>query len=162
MAPAARVEDVPAEFRGRLVSIIDQSFTGIYRWHARRTLRSVRWVRQAIQDGAPAGLVMLTMLGQRTGYLYYLAVTPSRRGGGVGGTLLDDALQVLHAAGASEGYACAREDNTPSIKLLQSRDFVKMSFRELARLRGPMAAAALWVRMVVAPGETVFLKMIPD
>jgi ribosomal protein S18 acetylase RimI-like enzyme len=161
MSPVARVEDVPAVSREGLTSIIDQSFAGIYRWHAERTLRSVRWVRQAVQGDAPAGLAMLTTLGQRAGYIYYVAVAPSQRGSGVGGLLLDDAFRVLHAAGAREVFACARKDNTPSIRLLGSRGFVKTGFRELARRKGLKAAAALWMRMVVAPGERVYVKVIP-
>ncbi|HET6488020.1 MAG TPA: hypothetical protein VFH83_16450, partial [Spirochaetia bacterium] len=38
------VEEVPSASRAHLVSLLDLSFDGIYRWHARRTLPQVRWV----------------------------------------------------------------------------------------------------------------------
>jgi ribosomal protein S18 acetylase RimI-like enzyme len=158
---ALRIKGMAAESRKSLGSILDQSFTGIYRWHAKRILRSVRWVRMAIRGDAQVGLTMLTMLGQRSGYIYYIAVTPSWRAGGVGGLLLDDALKMLRAEGARETFACVRADNEPSIRLLHSRGFIRMGFRERVRTRGLMNSAILWMRMVVAPGEKVFVRVCP-
>jgi L-amino acid N-acyltransferase YncA len=99
---------------------------------------------------------MFTMIEPFCGYVYYVAVTPSQRAAGVGGLLLDDALRQLAAAGAREVFACIRTDNTPSLRLFESRAFAKVGFRELARARGFGNAARLWRRMVVAPGERVF------
>ena len=59
---------------------------------------------------------MSTMLGQGSGYIYYIAVIPSQRAKGVGGVLLDDALEFLQGSGAREILACVRADNIPSIR----------------------------------------------
>ena len=158
MDSAVHIEEVPAGSREGLRPIIDQSFHGVYLWHARRTLLSVTWVREATRGDTPAGLSMSKMLGQDAGYVYYVAVFPSWREKGVGGLLLDDALQLLRAAGAHEIFACARPGNTPSLRLLRSRDFGKTGFRELVLRKGFSSAAGLWMRMVVAPGENVFVK----
>ena len=101
---------------------------------------------------------MFTMLGPGLGYVYYIAVTPSQRAKGVGGLLLDDALQQLRASKAREMFACVRADNIPSTRLLVSRNFQRTGFRELVRLKGFARAARLWIKMVVAPGEKVFIN----
>jgi ribosomal protein S18 acetylase RimI-like enzyme len=150
------------ESRESLFPILDQSFTGVYRWHARRTLRSVRWVRAAWKDGQQAGLSMHTMLDARVGYVYYIAVSPSHRATGIGGLLLDDALETFRSEGAAEALACARAENTASIRLLESRGFVRTGFGNLARFKGPLRAAALWRKMIVAPGEVVYTKTIRE
>jgi len=156
---AVRIEGVPLESRKLLPPLLDQCFTGIYRWHAKRTLRSVRWVREAIRGDATVGLAMLRMIGERSGYVNYIAVTPPQRAAGVGGLLLDDALRILRAEGARETYACVRAENAPSIRLVESRCFIRTGFYELVRSRGLVSAAILWMRMVVAPGEKVFSRV---
>jgi ribosomal protein S18 acetylase RimI-like enzyme len=158
MSLSAAVHEVPHESRASFLSIIDQTFTGIYRWHAKRTLRSVPWVRGANRGNTRVGMSMLTMLGKGSGYVYYIAVAPSERAAGVGGALLDDALQVVRAAGAREALACVQSDNIWSIRLFESRGFVSTGFCELVRSRGFVSAAFLWTRMVVAPGERVYVR----
>ena len=150
-------EDVPAHARRSLRPIVDKSFTGLYRWHARRTLQSVACVRKATANNAPVGLTMSRMVGSGIGYIYYAALIPALRARGVGGALLDDALQALRAKGARKILACARTRNQPAIRLLLSRNFVRTSFRELAWAKGFVEAARLWVRMFVAPGERVYM-----
>ncbi len=152
------ITEVPGPLRARLVPILDQSFEGIYRWHARRALRSVPWVRQAIRGGLPAGLSMLTMVGAGLGYVYYVAVIPAQRRAGLGGMLLDDALEVLGTAGALETLACIRGDNTASVRLFRSRGFERIRLRDLSRMKGLAAAVVIWAKMVVAPREQVFLR----
>ena len=161
MSPALRIMEVPVETRGSLGPILDQSFTGLYRWHAHRTLRSVTWVRKAARGDTHVGLSMSTMLGGSSGYIYYIAVIPSLRAKGVGALLLDDALRFLRAAGALQVFACVRAGNIPSIRLLKSRDFMRTGFRKTVHLRGFANAVELWLRMVVAPGERVFTKSYP-
>jgi hypothetical protein len=46
-----------------------------------------------------------------------------------------------HQAGAAEALACVRVDNTPSIRLLESRHFERTGFDELVRSRGLARAA---------------------
>jgi L-amino acid N-acyltransferase YncA len=156
-----QIDDVRPEARHTLAQIIDQSFTGIYRWHAAKTLGSIDRVRAASRGDSAAGLTMFTMLEPGCGYLYYVAVRPSNRASGVGGLLLDDAIEALQAGGAHEVFACIRADNVPSVRLFASRGFVKTGFRELARDKGAGHAARLWCRMVVAPGEKLFRKTMP-
>ncbi len=158
MDPALRLVDVPVGSRESFGPILDESFDRIYLWHARRVLRSVTWVRGAASGDAPAGLSMSEMLGPATGYIFYIAVSPSLRGKGVGGLLLDDALQLLRRAGASEVLACVRPENTASLRLFQARGFRETGFRELVRSKGLAGAARLWVRMVAAPGERVLVS----
>jgi len=155
---ALAISDVAPGLRWKLMLIIDQSFHGLYRWHARRTLRLVTWVRQAARGGIPVGLTMSTMIAPGSGYLYYFAVTPSARSAGVGGLLLDDVLAFLKAAGATEVFACVRDDNVASQRLMKSKSFSRTAFREVARSRGARDAVRLWTRMVVAPGERVFRR----
>jgi ribosomal protein S18 acetylase RimI-like enzyme len=92
MSLPVKIAEVPLEFRPRLHAILDSCFEGIYRWHAKRILRSVKWVRTAIRGDEPAGLSMIAMFEGSLGYLYYIAVLPSQREAGVGGLLLVDAL----------------------------------------------------------------------
>jgi ribosomal protein S18 acetylase RimI-like enzyme len=159
-APSAGISSAIRESRGSLLPLVTQSFTGIYRWHAKRILRSARWVRRADQGGALAGMSMLTMFGRSIGYVYYIAVSPSRRGSGVGGMLLDDALQVLRKEGAREAFACVHPHNKPSFRLFRSREFSVLSFRELAKRDGAVRATRLWMRMAVAPGEDVLRRTL--
>ena len=149
------IEDASSKVREALVPIVDQSFQGIYRWHARHTLRSVSWVRKAVREGTPVGLTMSAMIAADCGYLFYVAVVPAARSAGIGGLLLDDVLHLLHAKGAREVFACVRPENRASVRLLESRSFTGTSFGDLARSRGLGAAVNLWLRMVVAPGEKV-------
>jgi ribosomal protein S18 acetylase RimI-like enzyme len=154
------IEEVPVDARGSLRPVLDESFTGLYRWHARRTLRSVAQVRKATRDGVLLGFTMSTMVRRDIGYIYYAAVTTSARAQGVGGALLDDALQRLRADGAQEFFACARKKNKPAVRLLQSRNFVRTTFHEVALAKGFADTVRLWVRMVVAPGESVYVRWL--
>jgi ribosomal protein S18 acetylase RimI-like enzyme len=152
------IQSVPLDSREHLLPCLEECFAGMYRWHAGRTLRTVRWVREAMLAGAPAGLAMLTMLGRTTGYVYYVAVTASQRKAGVGGHLLDDAIRLLQSAGVREILACVQVNNIPSVRLFQSRGFARTRFRERMQSEGLIGAAALWMRMVVAPGEMVLAR----
>lgn len=154
------IQSVTRASRAHLLPLVDQSFTGIYRWHAEKTLRSVQWVREAFREDGTAGLAMLTMLAERCGYVYYIAVAPSERGAGLGGLLLDDALAILKDAGAIEAFACTRWGNAASLRLLRSRSFERTRFGQRVRTHGLVHASILWMRMVAAPGEYVFVKDI--
>jgi len=101
---------------------------------------------------------MSKLLGPGVGYVFYVAVAPSLRAKGIGGLLLDDALRLLRSAGAGEIYACVRAENAPSVRLVQSRCFRKTDFRELSRWKGLAETARLWIGMVAAPGEKVFVS----
>ena len=103
---------------------------------------------------------MYTLTAPGSGYVYYVVVAPSERGRGVGGFLLDDALQRLRAQGAEEVFASVRVDNVPSNRLFLSRGFSRKPFKDVARSKGFLRAVKLWSRMVVVPGERVLVKVL--
>ena len=152
------INDVSEADRDALFPLLDECFTGVYLWHARRTLTRVKHVRAARCRDEPVGLAMLSMLSPRIGYLYYIAVRRPFRGQGVGGLLLDDGIRFVRAHGATEILSCARRENVESTRLLRSRGLEPTRFRDAAHARGFRSVAALWRRMVVAPGEVVFRR----
>ena len=156
MSRPPAIEEVPRAARGSLLPLLEESFTGLYLWHARRTLRRARWVRAAARGGNPLGVSMLTLPHPRIGYVYYVAVAGAARSTGVGGLLLDDAMARLRRAGARVVLAAARRENGQARGLLQSRGFRPTRFAAMARSTGLAVAVLLWWRMVVAPGEVVF------
>lgn len=160
MSSSLRIEKTGVNERATLLPIVDAGFTGLYRRHARSTLQSVRWVMKATRSGRPVGLAMCTTMGRTLGYIYYVIVIPSERGKGVGGFLLDDALQRLQNEGAREVFASVRVDNVPSNRLFQSRGFARTSFRGVAGSRGVFHALGMWRRMVVVPSERVLAKVL--
>jgi ribosomal protein S18 acetylase RimI-like enzyme len=158
--PAVHLKAVQRGSRGRLDTILAESFNGIYLWHARRTLHGIPWVAEALVQGSPVGLSMFKMLGPGLGYVYYIAVAPHWRSGGIAGVLLDDSLRALRAGGAMTCLASVRPENAASVRLLLSRGFARTSFREHARSRGLLGGLTTWIAMVVAPGECVYAKRL--
>jgi ribosomal protein S18 acetylase RimI-like enzyme len=132
--------------------VID-SFVGIYRWHAKRTLRDVSLVRAAEVDGEVAGISMLERLTPAVGYVYYLAVRVAFRRRGIGGILLDDAISGFLREGMRVIYGAAEEDNVNSIALFRSRGFRTVERRELGYREGGLGAWGLRSRMWVVSGE---------
>ncbi len=155
MSEHARVQlvDLSVPERPRAVPILVESFEGIYRWHAKRTLRDVSEVRGALVDGALAGVSMLEMLTPEVGYVYYLAVATAMRREGVGGRLLDDALDRFAGRGARVCYAAVGADNDPSIALFRSRGFRTVERKETSYLEGGLGAWGLRSRMRLVYGE---------
>jgi ribosomal protein S18 acetylase RimI-like enzyme len=154
------IEEVPAGLRESLDSILEESFTGIYLWHAKKTLREIELVQRAVLDGEAAGLSMLEHLPRGIGYIYYIAVARSKRRIGIGGTLLDAAVEVFRVSGSREVLASARKDNAGSVGLILSRGFEKTDFKALSEEHGKLWAARLWKEMLVVPGEIAFRKRL--
>lgn len=152
-----QVVELPPEQRSGYEWILEEGFTGLYLWHAKRTLRSAEDVRLALLGGEPAGLVMLKRIGPAIGYVYYIAVARRFRGMGVGGTLLDHAVDLFRREGRREVYASIEEDNTSSIRLFRSRGFRPTGFEELRRKYGLVGAAKIYAEMLVASGETLYV-----
>jgi ribosomal protein S18 acetylase RimI-like enzyme len=143
----------PAE-RERAVPVIKEGFTGIYRWHAKRTLRTATWVRAVeVGDGKLVGVAILDRLAPEVGYVYYLSVSTARRGSGLGGLLLDDALAIFRKDGASVAYGAVEADNEPSLRLFRSRGFRSVERRELGYLEGGLGAWGLRSKMTLVGGE---------
>jgi ribosomal protein S18 acetylase RimI-like enzyme len=161
--PAITISDVGPEDRPGALPIIIDSFVGIYRWHAKRTLRDVSRVRGATSAGGLVGVTMLELLEPEVGYVYYIAVLPSHRGLGVGHRLLDDALELFRRQGARVVYAAAEEENTASIRLFVGRGFRRTERKELGWREGGLGAWGLRSRMMVVSGEELFgLRLSPE
>jgi ribosomal protein S18 acetylase RimI-like enzyme len=161
MRPGVEVADVPKGERERLLPILEESFEGLYLWHARRTLHSIDVVRAArTAEGEDAGLVMLKVLAEGAGYVYYVAVPPRFRRQGVGGRLLDDALSRFVKMGLRDVYASVEEDNLGSKTLFGSRGFERVDGSEMAKRYGRLRSLLMYREMTVVPGELLLGKRL--
>ncbi len=159
--PDVEIAEVPKAERSRLLPILEESFEGLYLWHARRTLQSIEVVKAATTaEGEDAGLIMLKMLAEGAGYVYYVAVPPRFRRKGVGGRLLDDALSQLGQRGAQDAYASVEEDNVESKTLFGSRGFQRVQGSEMAERYGRIRSLLMYREMMVVPGEILLGKRL--
>jgi ribosomal protein S18 acetylase RimI-like enzyme len=156
------VVDVPKAERARLLPILDESFEGMYLWHARRTLQGIEVVRAATTaDGQDAGLLMLKMLDEEgAGYIYYVAVPPRFRRRGIGGRLLDDAIAYFGKREARDVYASIEDDNVESKALFGSRGFERVDGSEMAGRYGRIRSLLMYREMMVVPGEVLLSKRL--
>jgi ribosomal protein S18 acetylase RimI-like enzyme len=141
--------------RERAVPVIRDGFEGIYRWHAKRTLREIARVRGAEEDRTIVGVSMIERLVPEVGYVYYIAVLSAWRRRGVAARLLDDALAWFTAEGARVVYAAAEHDNAASIGLFRSRGFREVERHELGYREGGLGAWGLRSRMRIVHGEVL-------
>lgn len=158
--PLFELVDLAASERERAVPVIIDSFEGVYRWHAKRTLREAEEVRAAALGGAVVAVSMLERLVPEVGYVYYLAVSARFRRRGLGGALLDDALGRFHRAGVQVVYAAAESDNAAWLQLFESRGFRPVERQELGYRDGGLGAWGLRSRMRVVGGEVLLGKRI--
>lgn len=152
-----RLTDLAPSERERAVPVLKEGFTGIYRWHAKRTLRSATWVRAA--ELAPRELVgvsILERLAPEVGYVFYLAVAQRHRGTGLGGRLLDDALRLFRAERFRVAYGAVEEENEPSRRLFRSRGFREVERKELSYREGGLGAWGLRSSMRLVGGELLY------
>ncbi len=156
-ATEVKIEDVSGDERQLLEPILEDSFTGWYLMHAKRTLRNIERVRAAFLEDRPVGLVMVNWLNHEAGYVYYIAVARERRGHGVAGRLLDDALESFFAGGAREVYASVTSEHAEPLELFTSRGFRETGFRELSRRYGMVSAMNLYRKMLVVSGESLLV-----
>lgn len=155
------IVDVPKGERERLLPILEESFEGLYLWHARRTLRNIELVRAArTPEGDELGLIMLKALDAGAGYVYYVAVPRRSRRRGIGGRLLDDGVSRLAGRGAREIYASVEEDNLESNALFGSRGFEKVDVSEMMERYGRVRALLMYREMMVVPGELLLSKRL--
>lgn len=148
---------VPPSERESLDGVLEQSFTGVYLRHARRTVTEVSTVRAGYLDGAPVALSMLKTLEKTAGYVYYIAVVPAQRGKGIGSLLLRDAISYLASLGATEVYASVGEDNAESNALFRGNGFRQTSYGEVSRKYGMLRALGMYRAMFVVPGEILLV-----
>jgi len=147
--------DLLGEDRERAVPAIKDGFEGIYRWHAKRTLRVATWVRAVEIHGEVAAVSVLERLEPEVGYVYYLSTASAHRRQGLGGRLLDDALELFRREHAQVAYAAAEEDNLASIALFRSRGFRVVERKELSYREGGLGAWGLRSRMTLVGGEVL-------
>ena len=159
-APKIELVELPVGAREVAVPVLVDSFVGIYRWHAKRTLRDVLWVRGARLGGEIVGVSLLELLTSEVGYVYYLAVLAARRGEGIGALLLDDALERFHRSQIRVVYGAAEKDNAPSLGLFRSRGFRVVERRELGYADGGLGAWGLRSRMRLVHGERLMGKRL--
>ena len=144
------------EARESAVPTLKEGFEGIYRWHAKRTLRTVGTVRAAVVAGRIAGVALLEQLAPEVAYVYYLAVGTAFRRRGIGRALLDDALGRFRSEGVEVVYAAVEEDNLPSQRLFRSRGFRVIERTEPNWQTGGLGAQGLRTRMWIVHGELLF------
>ncbi len=152
------IEEVAGEDRRLLEPILEESFTGWYRQHAKHTLRSIEIVRAAILEGKSVGLVMLSWLNREAGYVYYIAVLPGYRGKGVAGGLLDHSLVSFFREGARQVYASVTSDHEEPLTLFKSRGFRETGFSQLSKWYGMVSAMNLYRKMLVVSGERLLVR----
>ena len=149
--------------RERAVPVLKEGFEGIYRWHAKRTLRTATWVRAASLGGEIVGVSVLERLEPEVGYIYYLSVALAHRREGLGAVLLDDALELFRRENASVAYGAAEDDNAASIALFRSRGFRLVERKELSFRDGGLGACGLRSRMTLVGGEVLLgLRLGPS
>jgi ribosomal protein S18 acetylase RimI-like enzyme len=159
---SVRLVDLSGEGRERAIPTLKEGFVGIYRWHAKRTLRTVSRVRAALRGEEVVGVAMLERLEPEVGYVYYLSVGVAHRKHGVGGQLLDDALAYFRAVGAEVVYGAVEEDNLASLALFRSRGFRTVERKELSYREGGLGAWGLRSRMWIVSGEVLLgLRLAP-
>ena len=153
--PPIELIELTGASRETAVPVVIDSFVGIYRWHAKRTLRAVSLVRAALLGDEVAGVAMLERLTPEVGYVYDLAVRRPFRRRGVGARLLDYALAGFARGGIRVVYAAAEEDNASSIALFRSRGFRTVERREIGYREGGLGAWGLRSRMWIVSGEVL-------
>ena len=160
-SPELQIADVPKGERDKLLPILEESFEGMYLWHARRTLQSIDVVRVARNaEGEDAGLLMLKMVAEGAGYVYYVAVPPRFRKRGIGGRLLDDAVSYFEQRGVPHVYASVEEDNIESKTLFSSRGFERVQSSEMAHRYGRIRSIIMYREMMVVRGELLLGKRL--
>jgi ribosomal protein S18 acetylase RimI-like enzyme len=161
--PVLALRDLALSERELAVPVLIDSFTGIYRWHAKRTLHSISRVRGAWLGAELAGISMLEFLEPPVGYVYYIAVRAALRRRGVATGLLDDALRLFGESGARVVFAAAEEDNTASLRLFTARGFRVTEPKERGWRDGGLGAWGLRSRMMVVSGEVLLgLRLQPE
>jgi L-amino acid N-acyltransferase YncA len=153
--PTFRLIDLIGTDRERALPILKESFEGIYRWHAKRTLREIPVVRAVETDGAVLGASMLDRLAPEVGYVYYVFVGRDHRRRGIAGTLLDDALARFRLDNVRVVFAAAEEENAASRGLFRSRGFREVERTEPGWQEGGLGAWGLRTRMRLVSGEVL-------
>ena len=156
------VVELAGDARERAVPVLVDAFSGIYRWHAKRTLRTVPEVRAVEDGGSVVAVSLLDRLTPEVGYVYYIATRTSHRRLGLGLRLLDDALVRFRQGGVEVVYAAVREENLGSRRLFEARGFRATERKERSYRDGGLGAWGLRRRMWLVSGEVLLgLRLRP-
>ncbi len=153
-SPSLRISELNGRAREHAIPILKESFTGVYRWHAKRTLREIATVRGAKVGRDIVGVSLIENLLPEVGYDSYIFDGRATRRRGVGARLLDDAVGRFRRGTASVAYSVAT--NRASAGLLRSRGFRRVARRELGWREGGLGAWGLRSRMRIIAGEVLF------
>ncbi|HTP54789.1 MAG TPA: GNAT family N-acetyltransferase [Thermoplasmata archaeon] len=156
------IVDLSGPDRDRAIDALKQSFTGIYRWHAKRTLRAIASVRAIEVGGAVVAVAMTERFDREVAYVYYLFVATAHRERGLASRLLDDALARFRQGGAVVAYAACEEENAPSLRLFGSRGFRRVDRGEPGFREGGLGAWGYRSRMRIVPGEVLLGLRLSD
>ncbi|PSN82647.1 hypothetical protein B9Q11_02045 [Candidatus Marsarchaeota G2 archaeon ECH_B_SAG-F08] len=148
--------ELKAEERVKALPVLEESFSGMYLWHSKKTLFGCERVF-ALFENTIVGVIMLKRLSKRAGYVYYIATRPAFRRKGYASKLLEHSLQLFKDEGVEEVYASVREDNKPSLTLFESFGFKEIGFADLAKRYGKFEAFKLYSEMMVVPGEKLLV-----
>ncbi|HZY56699.1 MAG TPA: GNAT family N-acetyltransferase, partial [Rubrobacteraceae bacterium] len=83
---------------------------------------------------------------RKSGVMTWLMTDPGARGLGVGGRLVEAALQSFEERGCREMFACVEGYNSSSANLFAVRGFTILSFGEQLRRYGFLGTLLLWLR----------------
>jgi GNAT superfamily N-acetyltransferase len=111
----------------------------------------------AERDGQLLGAVAPTLFElpdkRRAGGIVWLMTDPKTRGLGVGGRLVEAALEYLKEHGCQEAFAGVEGYNTSSSNLFAARDFTIISPGEQFRRYGLLGTMALWLQTFRLGGD---------
>src|SRR5918998_3297018 len=104
----------------------------------------------AERRGELVGAVVLRTFGLpgegKSGVMTWLMTDPGARGLGVGGRLVEAALQSFEERGCREMFACVEGYNSSSANLFAARGFTILSFGEQLRRYGFLGTLLLWLK----------------
>jgi ribosomal protein S18 acetylase RimI-like enzyme len=158
--PSIEVSLWPRENRRALKEVLEDSFEGWYLYHSERKLADAENVLVASEAGMAIGLAILELLDPDVGYVFYLAVRKSARRRGIGSFLVDKSLEFFRSRGCARVFAAVEEENIASRKLFDSKGFLETNYGGVSKIYGRLRAMAMYRRMVVVPGETLFMKTL--
>ncbi len=160
--PPAPIDLIGAD-RDRALDALRQSFTGVYRWHAKRTLREADSVRAIEVDGRIAAAALLDRFDADVAYVYYLFVAEADRRRGFGGLLLEDAVDRFRSAGARVVFAACGAENSAVLRLFGARGFRPVADGEPRVRDGGLGAWGYRRRMWIVSGELLLgLRLAPQ
>src|SRR5215207_3292294 len=122
----------------------------------------------AERGGELLGAVVLKTFGlpgsgrdadRRGGMMLWLMVDPGARRLGVGGRLVEAALQFFEERGCREVFACVEGYNSSSANLFAARGFTILSLGEQLRRYGLLGTLLLWLRTSRLGGDVGYEPM---